>query len=164
MPEPDPPHSPAFHLPILLLVALACLVAGLTLPIIEVRNFMVFSGSYSILGAVGLLLEDGDYLVGGIIAAFSVLLPLVKICALLALWWLMRQGRTPSSRLPAFIDAISKWSMLDVLVIALVVFAAKASIFVDAEVAWAVVPFLASIALTIYCARAIRSRLALRRG
>lgn len=159
MTTPPSPRSTAYHLPVLLFVASVCLVLGLSVPIIEVRNFLFFSGSYSIVEAVWLLLEEGDYLVGVIVAAFSILLPAVKIGALLVMWLMMWRGRSPSRRLPALIDSIGKWSMLDVLVIALVVFAAKASAFVDAEVAWAILPFMASIALTIYCARAIKHRL-----
>lgn len=144
----------------LLGVAFACLVAGLTLPIIEVRQMWLFHGSYSVLGGITLLIREGEPVTGLILLAFSVLLPAAKILVLAATWLRMRRGVRPSRRLPAFLEAIGKWSMLDVLVVALIVFAAKAGTLVDAQVAPAVIPFVASIALTLYCARAVKVALA----
>jgi paraquat-inducible protein A len=144
----------------LLIAALACLVAGLTLPIMEVRNFWVFRGSYSIVDGIVVLIEQGDVLIAAVVAVFSVLLPTVKIVGLLALWRAVRRGTHLSSRLPALLEAIGKWSMLDVFVVALIVFAAKASMLADANVAPAVIPFVASIVLTLYCSRSIKRQLA----
>jgi paraquat-inducible protein A len=148
------------HVPVLLVIALVCLVAGLTLPIMEVRNFWVFRGSYSIFDGIVVLIEQGDVLIAAVVAAFSVLLPTAKIVGLLALWRAVRRGRSHSSNLPALLEAVGKWSMLDVFVVALIVFAAKASMLADANVAPAVIPFVASIVLTFYCARSIKRQLA----
>lgn len=147
------------HVPVLLVTALVCLFAGLTLPIMEVRNLWVFRGSYSIVDGIIVLIEQGDMLIAVFVAAFSVLLPAAKILGLLALWRRVRQGRHLSSRLLALLETIGKWSMLDVFVVALIVFAAKASMLADANVAPAVIPFVASIVLTIYCSRSIKGEL-----
>lgn len=155
-------RHPRPYLPILLIGALACLVAGLTLPIMEVSNFWVFHGTYSILDGIALLFDQGDILIAVVVIAFSILVPAVKILALLGLWQRIRQGRHLSSRLPALLDGIGKWSMLDVFVVALLVFAAKTRTFADATVAPAVIPFIASIVLTIYCNRSIRQSLTAR--
>ncbi len=148
------------HVPVLLVAALVCLVGGLTLPIMEVRNFWVFHGSYSIIDGIVVLIEQGDAFIAAFVAAFSVLLPAAKILGLLVLWQRVRQGRHLSSRLPALLEAIGKWSMLDVFVVALIVFAAKASMLADANVAPAVIPFVASIVLTIYCSSSIKRQFA----
>lgn len=150
-------RAPGVHLPALLAVALVCLVAGLTLPIMAVRQFWLFEGRYSILGGIGVLLREGEVFTGALLLGFSVLLPAFKIVALLVTWLRLRRGARASHRLAVFLEAVGKWSMLDVLVIALIVFAAKAGPLVDAEVAPAIFPFVASIGLTLYCARAIRA-------
>lgn len=147
------------YLPFLLIAALACLVAGLTLPIMEVSNFWIFHGTYSILDGIALLFNQGDILIALVVTCFSFLVPAAKIMALLGLWQRIRQGKHTSSRLPAFLDGIGKWSMLDVFVVALLVFAAKTTSFADATVAPAVIPFVVSIVLTIYCNRSIRQSL-----
>ncbi len=151
------PGVPGIHVPALLCLALVCLVVGLTVPIVVVRQFWVFEGSYSILGSIALLLREGEVFIGTILLGFSVLLPGFKIVALIATWLRLRRGGRAPHRLATFLEVIGKWSMLDVLVVALIVFAAKAGPLVDAEVAPAIVPFVASIGLTLYCARAIRS-------
>lgn len=153
---------PCRSLPLLLMAALACLVAGLTLPVMEVRHFWVFRGSYSIFDGILLLLHEGDILIASVITAFSIVVPALKIMVLLGVWQGMRRGRPVSGRLMAVLETIGKWSMLDVFVVALLVFSAKASTFVDATVQTAVVPFMASIFLTIYCTRRIRRGLAAR--
>jgi len=152
-------RHPRPYLPFLLIAALACLVAGLTLPIMEVSNFWVFHGTYSILDGIALLFTQGDMLIALVVIVFSILVPAAKILALLGLWRRIRQGKHMSSRLPALLDGIGKWSMLDVFVVALLVFAAKTSTFADATVAPAVVPFVGSIVLTVYCNRSIRQSL-----
>ncbi len=151
---------PGRHIPVLLALAFACLVAGLTLPIMEVRNLWIFHGSYSIADGIRVLVGQGDVFIAAVIALFSVALPSLKILGLLALWWRARRGRRLSHRLAALLEAIGKWSMLDVFVVALLVFAAKVSMLADANVAPAVIPFVVSIVLTIYCSRSIKAKLA----
>ena len=84
--------QPRRFLPFLLITALACLVAGLTLPIMEVSNFWIFHGTYSILDGIIVLLEQGDILIAAVIIAFSILVPALKIMALLGLWQQIRQA------------------------------------------------------------------------
>lgn len=150
--------------PFLVVAALVCLGLGLTLPIMEVRNFWVFHGSYSILDGISLLIDQGDLPIAAIVIAFSVAVPAGKNLALLFLWWRWRGGKPVPRHLPALLDAIGKWSMLDVFVVALLVFAAKTRTFANASVAPAIVPFMISIALTMYCSRLMRLALAAQAG
>ncbi len=152
------PMSNGWHLPVLLVIAFVSLVAGLTLPIMEVTQFWIFGGTYSILGSIFLLLREGEVFTGLVLFGFSVLLPAVKIVMLLWTWAQLNRGRPPPPRLTGFLELIGKWSMLDVMVVALIIFAAKAGALVDANVAPAVIPFVASIGLTIYCAGTIKQR------
>ncbi|MBL8661042.1 MAG: paraquat-inducible protein A [Rhodospirillales bacterium] len=146
--------------PVLVAAALICLGLGLTLPIMEVRNFWIFHGSYSILDGISMLIDQGDVLIAAIVVAFSVAAPAGKNLALLLLWWRWRGGKPVPRHLPSLLDAIGKWSMLDVFVVALLVFAAKTRAFADASVTPAIVPFMISIALTMYCSRKMRLALA----
>lgn len=153
------PRPLGIHLLALLAAAFACLIVGLTFPIMTVRQLWVFEGTYSIVGSIALLLGEGEWFTGSILLVFSVLLPAVKIVALAVTWVRLRRGARPSVRLADVLETIGKWSMLDVLVVALIIFAAKAGSIVDAHVAPAVFPFTASILLTLYCARAIKAAL-----
>ena len=159
-PLPKPERGPARYVPLLVTIALACLGLGLSLPIMEVRNFWVFHGTYSILDGIVLLIGQGDMLIAMMVIAFSVLVPVAKNLALLALWWRWRDGSPVSHRLPGLLEAVGKWAMLDVFVVALLVFAVKTRSFADAAVAPAIVPFIASIGLTMACGRVMRLALA----
>ncbi len=150
------------YVPFLLAVALMCLGLGLTLPIMKVRNFWIFHGAYSILDGILLLIGQGDLLIAAIVISFSIAVPVAKNLALLVLWWRWRDGRPAPRHLPALLEGIGKWSMLDVFVVALLVFAAKTRAFADAAVAPAIIPFIISIALTMYCSRLMRLALAAR--
>lgn len=150
-----PPRRLALHVPVLLLAAAACLAAGVTQPIMEVSRWLIFSEPFSILSGLTLLVEEGDYLLAAIIGAFSVVFPAAKIVVLLGAWVRLRWRGTAPGWLGA-LEVIGKWSMLDVFVVALLIFAAKASLFADAQPEPAVALFTAAVSLTYIGSRAVR--------
>jgi len=93
---------------------------AILLPIVEIER-MGYRRSASVLGGVRDLLVDGDWFVGGIVLLFSVLLPAVKIVLLLELSLVQifyRQHRAITYR---WTERLGRWSMLDVLLLALLV-------------------------------------------
>jgi paraquat-inducible protein A len=144
------------RVPLVLSAAALCLVAGVSLPILRATRFVVFARPFSILDGVRALVDGGDWLVAGVIVCFSVVFPLLKIGALLVLWARLRRGRRLPSRIVAALQSLGKWSMLDVFVVALVIFAMKSQSLADANVAVAIYPFLAAIALTAYAAALVK--------
>ncbi|QYK12603.1 paraquat-inducible protein A [Shewanella rhizosphaerae] len=72
----------------------------------------------SILGTVQDLMQSGNLLVGIMIATFSVIIPTLKLLAQAVL--VFAQGST-ANLLTRLIDAIGKWSMADVFVVAIIV-------------------------------------------
>lgn len=72
----------------------------------------------SILGTVQDLMQSGNFLVGLLIATFSVIVPTLKLLAQAVL--IFTQGST-AIMLTRVIDTISKWSMADVFVVAIIV-------------------------------------------
>lgn len=105
----------------LLLVALACLLAGLYLPALTIESVPLIEDDLSILGAAGALWDDEQYFLFAVIVVFSIIFPLLKI--LLGLWawrWASLEVRAPL-RLVRRIEQLGKWSMLDVFIFAIVV-------------------------------------------
>ena len=145
----------SWHIPITVLAAVACLVAGVSLPLLVVREFFVYGQTLSVLDGVKVLFEEGDWLLAIILCVFSIVLPLLKTGILLALWWRLRQGRPPRDWLTKALDSSGRWAMLDVFVVALVIVQMKAHIFVDIHVTAAVYPCVAAVALTIHAARTL---------
>ena len=110
--------------PLFPLVAAFTLALGLTMPLMNVSKLYVFEENPSLLGIVQALWNGGDPLLATIVALFSIVLPITKLgVAQLALAHKSPAGR----RLHRSIGVLSKWSMLDVLLVALVIFGAKTS-------------------------------------
>ncbi len=111
-------------LALMLLAASLCFALGITLPIMEVDRLFVFSQTPSLVEIVTSLASAGDFGLAAIVGLFSIAFPLVKLAAIhLALVGTGPQGGT----VPRWMHAIANWSMLDVVLVALVVFAAKTS-------------------------------------
>lgn len=112
----------SFLLPFLLAISAFCFALGLTMPLVSLDRLIVFTERPSLVGLVHGLWVDGEAALAGIVAAFSILLPAVKI---LVLHYVVCRGR--KSRSLALLGVASKWSMMDVLLVALVIFSAKTS-------------------------------------
>lgn len=117
----------------LLLASAALLVAGLVLPVVRVDRFLILTDRISVLGGAMTLLGEGEYLLGAVVLLFSAAFPVFKLQQAWALW---RATDVHDPRFHALVrrlDWLSRWSMVDVLVIALIVFSVKATGFADAS-------------------------------
>lgn len=109
---------------ILITAAVFCFALGITLPLLEVKRLVFFSERPSLLHIIAGLWDTGDWLLALAIAVFSIGLPALK---LVSIQYLVSAPAGKAARLRAMIGTLSKWSMLDVLLVALVIFAAKSS-------------------------------------
>ncbi len=105
-------------------ITLAVLVAGLSLPIMRVQQLVFWKEDFTVLQGIAALFEEGSYLLGGILFLFSVCFPIFKLFGLLYLWF---KPLTIDQRAFAleWLHRLSKWSMLDVFVIALLIVVSK---------------------------------------
>lgn len=111
----------------LLAIAWLCLALGLCLPIIRFERLYFFSDAPSLVGLVAALWTGGDLALAVLVGLFSVLLPVVKLIALTAGAAGLRRGDGRAVRLARLLPYLAKWSMMDVMLVALVIFAAKTS-------------------------------------
>ena len=83
------------------------------------------SEGHTILEGVAIFLSKGDYAIGLVILIASVVIPLAKLLALAWLCWMIHKGGTIGSKrktqLYRVTEAIGRWSMLDVFVVAILV-------------------------------------------
>lgn len=105
----------------LLWAALGLTVAGVTMPAITVSSFWVYERTYSILGGILAMAERGEAALAAFVFAVSVAFPVGKIVAGLAVLHRLRQPAPRTARLLAILSQLSRWSMADVLVLALLV-------------------------------------------
>lgn len=116
----------AFATALVLAVAAAAFMLGVLLPIVRLDRFFLFSDAYSVVTMIGALFGEGEFLLGAILLVFSLLLPAAKI--MLLSWLLVCGADMPlSGPLASLVGLIGKWAMLDVLLVALVIFAVRTS-------------------------------------
>ncbi|WP_321344979.1 paraquat-inducible protein A [Breoghania sp.] len=108
-------------LALLLPLATFCFALGITLPLIVFKKLYLFTETPSLVQVVLGLDQEGDRGLALLVGGFSIVLPAVKL-VLLHIVALGGRGRFLH-----LLSAVSKWSMMDVMVVALVVFAAKSS-------------------------------------
>ena len=116
--------STRFIIPILLFIATFTLALGLTMPLMNVSKLYFFDESPSLLDIIGSLWRSGDWVLALTVLLFSVILPVAKLGVAQ-----MAAAEIPaaSRALHRWVGLLSKWSMLDVLLVALVIFGAKTS-------------------------------------
>ncbi len=122
------------------LLGLALALAGLlltfgwTLPVMTVETFYLFEDQITILGALGILFREGELLLFFLIGLFTVIFPVAKLVLAYWLWWRLGRSLPSGSKLPAWIETLGKWSMLDVFVVALLIVVLKLSLLSDVTV------------------------------
>jgi paraquat-inducible protein A len=138
-----------FLLSLAIIGAAVCLALGLTLPIIRLTKYVFWSTEHSLLSTVMVLIRDGQSFLGGTVLIFSIVLPILKLLYLLLVSTLPAAEITRyHSRLKA-LEWLGKWSMHDVLVLALTIFFIKAQGLYDAASLNGVYFFTAAVVLMI---------------
>ena len=127
-------------------VCLAALVLGLFMPIMTVEKFFIFADSHSIYSILWTLFEEGEWLLLVLIFIFSIAMPVVKLDQLCRIWFRYDVLEVDVDRAMKRIDTVSKWSMGDVFVVAVIVVVFKTSgAFADARFESGLYVFAASV-------------------
>jgi len=135
----------------LALAALALYVPAVSLPILEIEQLGRRSASSIARGVVDLL-SHGEYLDGGVVLVFSIVFPLLKILLLIELGLLgvlRPRQRALTLRLA---EKLGRWSMLDVLLLALMVMLVKLGDLVTFRFGPAVIAFAGCVILSMLAA------------
>ncbi|MFK8033096.1 MAG: paraquat-inducible protein A [Hyphomicrobiales bacterium] len=106
--------------------------AGVTLPLLVLEKLYFFTETPSLLQIVIGLWQNGDLLLSILVGAFSLLFPVVKLFVLFleAIGGYSKNGQ--ASNAFRHVSMLGRWSMMDVLLVAIVIFAAKTSGFATA--------------------------------
>lgn len=110
--------------PLLLFLAAIFLALGLVLPIMRFESFYFFSRTPSLVELVAALWRDGDFALSALVGLFSIVFPILKLIGLFAQ---IRGGSEKTGLFRRAMPHLSRWSMMDVMLVAIVVFAAKSS-------------------------------------
>jgi paraquat-inducible protein A len=138
-----------FLLSLAIVGASVCLALGVSQPIIRLTKYVFWSTEHSLISTVAVLIKDGQLFLGLTVLVFSIVLPVLKLLYLLLVSTLSqheilhRRGRLRA------LEWLGKWSMHDVLVLALTIFFIKSQGVYDAASLSGVYFFTAAVVLMI---------------
>lgn len=132
----------------LLTLAVIALGLGVFLPVVEVRNLVIFANRFSIMEAAWQLLIDEQYLLGLVVIVFSIVFPFGKILVAAIVWARFRNTGHISLTWISRLEFLGRWSCADVLLVAMVIVVAKASGIAGASMEIGMWFFAAAIPLT----------------
>ncbi len=138
-----------FFLSITILTASVCLALGITLPILKLTSYGIWTTEHSLISTVEVLLNDGQTFLGLIVVVFSILLPITKLLYLLLVSTLPPAEIVRHHTRLRALEWLGKWSMHDVLVLALTIFFIKSQGVYDASSLNGVYFFTAAVVLMI---------------
>lgn len=104
--------------PFILLIAAVSFGLGITLPLVRFEKFWLFAETPSLIEVITDLYKSGEILLAIAVCAFSIIFPVIKMAATFQSAF---NGKKPR----AWTSALSKWSMMDVLLVAILILAAK---------------------------------------
>ena len=138
-----------FLLSFAIIGAAVCLALGISLPIIKLTKYVFWSTEHSLISTVHVLIKDGQVFLGMTVLIFSVLLPIMKLLYLLLVSTLPASELTRQHKRLRALEWLGKWSMHDVLVLALTIFFIKSQGVYDAASLNGVYYFTAAVLLMI---------------
>jgi paraquat-inducible protein A len=138
----------------------AAWVAGLVMPLMTVEKVFVFVDTHSIASIMLTLIAESEWVLFALIFLFSVVMPVVKFDQLYRVWFRFDVSGASVDKAQKRIDAVSKWSMGDVFVVAVIVVIFKTSgVLADARIEPGLYVFAASVvgsmAVTVMLRRAV---------
>lgn len=133
---------------LMLLLALALFLAGLFRPFTQVTKLWLFDDDVSVYSGLITLFKERELFLFGILLIFTVVFPFVKISALLALWLNPGLKLQQMAKVYSFVSNISKWSMLDVFVVAVLVVLVRSGGVATIKAQDGLLLFCASVVLT----------------
>jgi paraquat-inducible protein A len=138
-----------FLLSLAIIGASICLALGISLPSIKLTRFYFFSTEFSLISTVWTLYQRNQIFLGAIVFIFSILLPVFKILYLVILTTMPMDVLQRQYRRLRALEWLGKWSMHDVLVLALMIFFLKSSGIYDARSLSGVYFFTAAVVFMI---------------
>ena len=128
--------------------ALILYFPAITLPMLKIRQ-LGYQHSSSLLSGTWELMSHGQWFVGAVVFLFSVVLPLVKIALLLELSLLEVSQRRHRAATYRWMEQLGKWSMMDVLLVALLVMLIKLGNLIQFQVGPAIWAFGLCVAMSM---------------
>lgn len=113
--------------PVLLVLSAMSLAFGLVLPLVHFKKLYFFSETPSLIDIVASLWGQGNGVLAVLVALFSIVFPIIKLCGIALEVAVSAPAHNRVTWLARLLPVLGKWSMMDVMLVALVIVAAKSS-------------------------------------
>lgn len=137
-----------WYIPIMILTATGLLIAGWSLPTLELTKAIFFTSTYSVWAGIMELWKADLYFLAGLIFFFSMIFPMVKLLGLMGIWFVPLVPETRSRYLD-WLELLGRWSMLDVFVVATLIVLIKSKAIVDANASMGIYFFAGAVFLSM---------------
>jgi len=134
---------------LLLMLALATLIIGVTAPLLTLEKMYFFENTISLFSTITGLFEQKEWFLFIVIALFSLCVPIIKIASLLLILNLEYAKGSILDKTLHIIELVGKWSMLDVFVVALLLVSVKLGVLAKVDVHYGLTVFAASVLLSM---------------
>lgn len=138
------------RLRILIIVSLALLLTGFVSPMLTLTKLVFFQHSLSILTGVMELLNNGQFILFAIIFFFSVMLPLLKVYVLFRITASGMSDPRSMQRYLHLMHEYGRWSMLDVMVVAVLIVTVKLGAIASIEIHYGLYVFATSVLMIMF--------------
>jgi paraquat-inducible protein A len=132
------------------MLATILLLVGLSAPILTISQFIFIRNTFSVVSGIYELFRHGQIVLFVLITFFSVILPLLKLWVLFRV--LIDRQSHPSvvKRYLHLMHDYGRWSMLDVLVVAMLIVMVKLGTIATVQVHYGLYVFGAAVLLIMY--------------
>ncbi|WP_299873972.1 paraquat-inducible protein A [uncultured Cocleimonas sp.] len=134
---------------LLLMASLACLVIGVSAPLLTLEKMYFFENTVSLLSTIKGLYLQKEWFLFYVIAIFSLCIPAIKIASLVLITNMHFEQGSFLDKTLQIIETFGKWSMLDVFVVALLLVSVKLGVLAKVDVHYGLYVFATSVLLTM---------------
>ena len=146
----------------LVITAMLLFIPAMVYPMMEVTQLGIKQGSTIIEGVISFL-DYGDYFIAIVILTASVIIPLIKLIGLFFIFTSLsinvKMSNKTKLRIFYFIEAIGKWSMIDIYVVALLASVVQVSEIFNIKGGIAATSFALVVVLTMIAAHRFDTRI-----
>lgn len=135
---------------LLVMVGAIAFVFSLFSPLLSIREFYIFRDTLTIYSVMQALFASGEWLLFLAIFIFGLLLPLAKY-ALLFVYGIVSNDYKPENKIIHLLEGVSKWAMLDVFIIAILIASIKLKSTASAQTHYGLYLFALSILIAVVC-------------
>jgi len=118
--DPGIKSKPGFATIPVSILGLVFLIAGLVLPLMEVKKWLFWNREFSIVQGAWTMVGEGQSLLAGLLVLFVVVIPVGTLLSQSVLVFL-RRSEMPSGKLISFLEFVEKWAMVDVFALGLLI-------------------------------------------